>query len=70
MVFLVFSVGFRSMICVEGECTMNKFQTKDGTPASALSIVQSEFLFILVFWVRGSRGEAHADRVGVFFREF
>ena len=34
--------GSRSLVCVEGDCSMNKFQTKEGTPTSALSIVQSE----------------------------
>lgn len=33
----------RDRLYVEGECSMKKFQTKDGAPASALSIVQSEY---------------------------
>ena len=34
--------SYRSLVYVEGDCSMNKFQTKEGTPASALNIVQSE----------------------------
>ncbi len=39
---LAFFLLNRDKIYVDGDCSMNKFQTKDGTPASALSIVQSE----------------------------
>lgn len=39
-----FLLPHRSLLYVEGECSMSKFQTKDGSPASALSIVQSELV--------------------------
>ena len=38
----VFPVRNRSMIFVEGDCNMSKFQGKDGQPVKALNIVQSE----------------------------
>ena len=31
---------YRSLVYVEGDASMNKFTAKDGTPQSALSIVQ------------------------------
>ena len=31
-----------SLVYVEGDCSMNKFQGKDGTAQTALSIVQRE----------------------------
>lgn len=40
---LLTGLGTGSLIYVEGDCSMNKFQTKDGTPSSALSIVQRNF---------------------------
>lgn len=36
---------------VEGECSMNKFQNKEGTPATALSIVQSESISSLLRYI-------------------
>ncbi|CAF9904534.1 ssDNA-binding protein, mitochondrial [Imshaugia aleurites] len=36
-------LGKGSLMYVEGECSMNKFQNKEGTPATALSIVQKHF---------------------------
>ena len=33
---------FRSLVYVEGDCSMNKFPGKDGSTQSALSIVQRE----------------------------
>ena len=41
---LVMGLGKGSMVCVEGDCSMNKFQAKDGSQQSALNIVQSTFL--------------------------
>ena len=35
-------ICYRSLVYVEGEASMNKFTAKDGTPQSALSIVQRE----------------------------
>ena len=35
--------GYRSLVCVEGECSMNKFTDKEGKTQSALSIVQRRF---------------------------
>lgn len=37
----------RSLVYVEGDCSMNKFQGKDGTAQSALSIVQSRLFWIM-----------------------
>lgn len=28
------------MLCVEGDCSMSKFNAKDGTPQTSLNIVQ------------------------------
>lgn len=36
-------LGKGSLVYVEGDCSMNKFQGKDGNPTSALSIVQRGF---------------------------
>ena len=36
---------YRSLVYVEGDASMNKFTAKDGTPQSALSIVQRESSF-------------------------
>ena len=33
----------RSLVYVEGDCSMNKFNDKEGKPTSALSIVQREW---------------------------
>lgn len=41
----------RSLVYVEGDCSMNKFQGKDGTAQSALSIVQSRWLDIFFFFL-------------------
>lgn len=35
-----------SLVYVEGDCSMNKFQNKDGIASSALNIVQSERFFL------------------------
>lgn len=35
-----------SLVYVEGDCSMNKFQTKDGIASTALNIVQSERFFL------------------------
>ncbi len=40
---LVADEGGSSMVYVDGEATMQKFTTKEGTPTSALSIVQREY---------------------------
>ncbi len=40
-------LGKGSLLCVEGDCSMKRFQTRDGAQASALSIVQSELCFFL-----------------------
>lgn len=37
-----FWIWDRSLLCVEGDCSMKSFQSKEGTNQSALSIVQSE----------------------------
>lgn len=42
LTLILFPFPHRSLVYVEGDCSMNKFQGKDGTPTSALSIVQSE----------------------------
>lgn len=44
----IFPVRNRSMIFVEGDCSMSKFQGKDGQPTKALNIVQSELLSPLI----------------------
>ena len=44
----IFPVRNRSMIFVEGDCSMSKFQGKDGQPVKALNIVQSELLSPLI----------------------
>ena len=36
---------YRSLIYVEGDCSMNKFNDKEGKPTSALSIVQRKWSF-------------------------
>ncbi|KAM0804735.1 hypothetical protein BDR22DRAFT_885406 [Usnea florida] len=40
---LLVSLGKGSLLCVEGECSMRKFQAKDGAQVSALSIVEKNF---------------------------
>ncbi|KAL2038388.1 hypothetical protein N7G274_008727 [Stereocaulon virgatum] len=37
---LVMGLGKGSLVCLEGDCSMSKFQGKDGTAQTALSIVQ------------------------------
>lgn len=44
----IFPVRNRSMMFVEGDCNMSKFQGKDGQPVKALNIVQSELLSPLI----------------------
>ncbi len=45
---------YRSLVYVEGDCSMNKFQSKDGTAQTALSIVQRERTYYFL------RNEAHS----------
>lgn len=35
--------GYRSLVYIEGEASMNKFTGKDGSAQQSLSIVQREF---------------------------
>ena len=51
----------RSLVYVEGDASMNKFTAKDGTPQSALSIVQRESSSSLPFL--GGKWAGSADRV-------
>ena len=44
-------VFYRSLVYVEGDASMNKFTAKDGTPQSALSIVQREFFFFVLLFL-------------------
>ena len=41
---------YRSLVYLEGDCSMNKFQGKDGTPQTALSIVQRKSFHLLESW--------------------
>ncbi|KAF6223625.1 hypothetical protein HO133_000468 [Letharia lupina] len=40
---LLMALGKGSLVYVEGDCSMNKFQNKDGIASSALNIVQRNF---------------------------
>lgn len=53
-----------SLVYVEGDCSMNKFQSKDGIASSALNIVQSERFFF--FRLCATRW----DVLMAIFREF
>lgn len=44
----IFPVRNRTMVFVEGDCSMSKFQGKDGQPVKALNIVQSELVSPLI----------------------
>ncbi len=48
---LIPSILPRSLLYVEGNCTMNKFQDKEGNQQSAMSIVQRTFTPFLRFFL-------------------
>lgn len=35
-------LDYRSLVYIEGDCSMSKFNDKEGKPTSALSIIQRE----------------------------
>ncbi|KAL2053195.1 hypothetical protein ABVK25_006520 [Lepraria finkii] len=55
---LVMGLGRGSLVYLEGDCSMNKFQGKDGTSQTALSIVQRN---VEVLDRRDPRAEGQAE---------
>ena len=56
------AILYRSLVYVEGDASMNKFTAKDGTPQSALSIVQREFVLFFTLSLGGKVGTAYRGR--------
>ena len=56
------AITYRSLVYVEGDASMNKFTAKDGTPQSALSIVQREFVLFFTLPLGGKVGTAYRGR--------
>ena len=57
------AILYRSLVYVEGDASMNKFTAKDGTPQSALSIVQRESVLFFTLSSGGKVDSAYSGAV-------